>query len=87
MYQQHPQMQQHPQQTHGMVSGGGPSPGGSHNTPSPQALSESDGDEHNIRNNNILKRPSPNGDAAVYGHQVSMLKTCFLRHWPVGKIS
>ena len=64
MYQQHPQMQQHQQQQPlGMVSGGGPSPGGSHNTPSPQALSESDGDEHNIRNNNVLKRPSPNSES------------------------
>ena len=69
MYQQHPQIQQHSQQAHGMVPGGGPSPGGSHNTPSPQALSESDGDEHTIRNNNILKRPSPNGDNVYSGHQ------------------
>lgn len=64
MYQ-HPQMQhqQQQQQQVGMVTGGGPSPVGSHNTPSPQALSESDVDEHTIRNNNILKRPSPNGDS------------------------
>ena len=69
MYQQHPQMQQQhqPQQAVGIVSGGGPSPGGSHNTPSPNALSESDGDEHSIRNNNVLKRPSPGSDS--YGMQ------------------
>ena len=69
MYQQHPQMQQQhqPQQVVGIVSGGGPSPGGSHNTPSPNALSESDGDEHSIRNNNVLKRPSPGSDS--YGMQ------------------
>ena len=42
---------------------GGPSPVGSHNTPSPQAHSE-DGDEH-IRNNNVLKRPSPDSAAAA----------------------
>ena len=54
-----------------VVGMGGPSPVGSHNTPSPQgahtddaALGGSVGDDH-IRNNNILKRPSPG--AAVPG--------------------
>ena len=44
---------------------GGPSPVGSHNTPSPQAHSE-DGDDH-IRNNNVLKRPSPESLGTVTG--------------------
>ena len=45
----------------GSVGMGGPSPVGSHNTPSPQAHSDDgflSGEDH-IRNNNILKRPSP----------------------------
>ena len=47
------------------VGMGGPSPVGSHNTPSPQGAHSDDGvlvggsAEDHIRNNNILKRPSP----------------------------
>ena len=82
MYQQHPQIQQqqHQHQAHAMVSGGGPSPGGSHNTPSPQALSESDGDEHTIRNNNILKRPSPNGEIGFTHQQLMQQQQVGLAH-------
>ncbi|CAB4054500.1 unnamed protein product [Lepeophtheirus salmonis] len=42
-----------------MALPGGPSPAGSHNTPSPQAHSE-DGDnsDPHLRNNNVLKRPA-----------------------------
>jgi hypothetical protein len=55
------------QASSGCVMPGGPSPGGSHNTPSPQAHSE-DGDvgEH-IRNNNVLKT----ADVVGYGPGVS----------------
>ena len=48
-----------------VVGMGGPSPVGSHNTPSPQGAHSDDGvlgggsGEDHIRNNNILKRPSP----------------------------
>ena len=48
-----------------VVGIGGPSPVGSHNTPSPQGAHSDDGvlggsiAEDHIRNNNILKRPSP----------------------------
>ncbi|XP_059094924.1 thymocyte selection-associated high mobility group box protein TOX-like isoform X2 [Tigriopus californicus] len=62
MYGQH-----QPQQQSTHVMPGGPSPVGSHNTPSPQAHSE-DGDDH-IRNNNVLKRPSPD----MYGPHRHMM--------------
>lgn len=54
MYQQQQQPQMNPQTT--PMPPGGPSPVGSHNTPSPQSHSE-DGTEEQNRNNNILKRP------------------------------
>jgi hypothetical protein len=74
MYQQPQQQQQH---SH-VVAGGGPSPGGSHNTPSPQAHSEDgeltgvaqvQGDPH-LRNNNVLKRPADSG-VVTPGHTAS----------------
>ena len=70
--QQMPQGHGHPQQAAptsnpvmpGQHSGaaaipGGPSPVGSHNTPSPQSHSEDGDSEHHARNNNVLKQLSP----------------------------
>lgn len=54
-----------------VVGMGGPSPVGSHNTPSPQGAQSEDGvlvggsAEDHIRNNNILKRPSPGSTVPV----------------------
>ena len=68
-YGYHQGMYGHPQQGHPQghhVMPGGPSPGGSHNTPSPQAHSEDGdiltlGEAHQPRNNNVLKQ-HPSGD-------------------------
>ena len=63
-----------------VVGMGGPSPVGSHNTPSPQGAHSEDSvlgggsAEDHIRNNNILKRPSPgSGVAGVPGNPVGVV--------------
>ncbi len=57
LYQQQQQHMQQ-QQQHLVTIPGGPSPVGSQDTPSPAGQSD-DGEADEIRNNNVLKRPSP----------------------------